>query len=541
MAFLTGPEPPNPATTASAQTGTNISTAIANSFLNNPNQVTQQGNLTYTPSGDSITLNDPANPGVQYTIPRYQVTQTLNEPYASTENYGAGAKLRLAGLGYSQAGKLQDILGRDVSLDNAPALGDPNTIRNISEPSSTFADAGAQQTSISGYGQPSTTFGTTPGSIFGFGDAGGITRSYGPQDNFSADRARVEQSLFERVNPQLDRQRQQIQQQLADQGIRYGSPAYTAAMDDFNRQANDMRLAITAQGGQEQQRLADMAAKQAGFQNAAQMQEYQQQQGRGQFYNAAEQQAFAEAQARGQFGNAAQQALYEQMIGAGQFRNAAQAAAFQQAQARGQFGNAAIAQQLAQRQAALNAQNQTRNQYLSELYAQRNQPINEISALLSGSQLSQPQWANWNQAQIPTTDIAGLINQNFAQQSANAQMQSQLFGNILGAAGNIGTGLALRSDRKVKENIHRIGTVFSATEHPVEEPTSAGALADDEPGRRKRLPIYSYSYKDDPTSTRHVGPMAQDVEKTDPGAVTTIRGVKHIDPKRVMGSILRAA
>jgi hypothetical protein len=57
----------------------------------------------------------------------------------------------------------------------------------------------------------------------------------------------------------------------------------------------------------------------------------------------------------------------------------------------------------------------------------------------------------------------------------------------------------------------------------------------------KKLPIYSYAYKDDPTSTRHIGPMAQDVEKIVPDAVTSIGGRKHIYPDRVMGSILRAA
>jgi len=57
----------------------------------------------------------------------------------------------------------------------------------------------------------------------------------------------------------------------------------------------------------------------------------------------------------------------------------------------------------------------------------------------------------------------------------------------------------------------------------------------------KKLPIYRYAYKDDPASTAHIGPMAQDVEKIDPGAVKTIRGVKHIQPERVMGNILRAA
>ena len=74
----------------------------------------------------------------------------------------------------------------------------------------------------------------------------------------------------------------------------------------------------------------------------------------------------------------------------------------------------------------------------------------------------------------------------------------------------------------------------------------------DEPGRRaayvrdvdqdeqKKLPIYEYSFKADPTSTRHIGPMAQDVEKLDKEAVFTRNGVKHIDKTR-LGSILKVA
>ncbi|MEO1108749.1 MAG: hypothetical protein AAFX90_12580 [Pseudomonadota bacterium] len=48
--------------------------------------------------------------------------------------------------------------------------------------------------------------------------------------------------------------------------------------------------------------------------------------------------------------------------------------------------------------------------------AERNQPINEITALLSGSQVSHPNFVNANTAQIPTTDVAGNINANYNQQ-----------------------------------------------------------------------------------------------------------------------------
>jgi len=77
----------------------------------------------------------------------------------------------------------------------------------------------------------------------------------------------------------------------------------------------------------------------------------------------------------------------------------------------------------------------------------------------------------------------------------------------------------------VKDVGERMGTVFAA----------------DAEGERKQLPIYEYAYKDDPMSTRHIGPMAQDVERVDKRAVKTIGGVKHIKPDMVMGSIMRAA
>lgn len=72
-------------------------------------------------------------------------------------------------------------------------------------------------------------------------------------------------------------------------------------------------------------------------------------------------------------------------------------------------------------------------QAFQEGQATRNQPINEITALLSGSQVSQPNFVNANMPTIPTTDTAGLINQNYNQrlqawQQNNAQSQGLLGG-----------------------------------------------------------------------------------------------------------------
>jgi hypothetical protein len=322
----------------------------------------------------------------------------------------------------------------------------------------------------------------------GIGDAGAITKDYGPADNFSADRARVEESLYGRLNPQLALERGNIEQRLADQGIRYGSQAYTNAMDDYSRQANDARLAVTQTAGQEQQRMNDMAAQRAGFQNAAQQQQYQ------------------------------------QLLQSGTFANQAQQQAYQQEALRGQFANSALAQNFAQNQARLSAQNAQRSQYLTEQTALRNQPINEITALMSGSQVQQPNFVNANQNSIANTDIAGLINNRFSQDMDAYKQQSANFNSLMGGIFGAMGGLA-KSDRREKEDIERMGTVLAATPE----------------GEDKKLPIYEYSYKnDDPDSARHIGPMAQDLEKVDRKAVKTIKGVKYIDKTR-LGSILKVA
>jgi hypothetical protein len=459
------PQPPNPYATAAAATGTNVGTAIANKYLNQVNQVTPQGSLTYNQTGN-YAWTDPTS-GQVYNIPSFTATQTPSAQQQAIQGQQEAAAYNLAGMANAQSGRVSNILSTPFDPNaGGPARGDPNTILNAQRAKTSFDPGGQIQTQ--------------------FGDAGPITRTYGPEDNFSADRQRVEESLMARMNPQLERERSNIEQRLADQGIRYGSQAYTSAMDDYNRQATDARFAAVGQAGAEQQRMNQMAGSLAAFQNAAQGQEYQQQLGRGTFANAGQGQQFTQ--------------------------NAAQAG----------FNNAGLAQQLAQAQSGFNASNAARNAYLQEQYAGRNQPLNEISALMSGSQVSQPNWINTPGSQIATTDIGGLINQNFNQQMGNYQAQNQNWQQTMG--GILGAGASILSDERAKENVVPMGTVFAAGED----------------GKRKQLPISEWSYKGDPA--RHVGPMAQDVERIDRRAVTTgADGAKRIYPERVMGSILRAA
>jgi len=75
-----------------------------------------------------------------------------------------------------------------------------------------------------------------------------------------------------------------------------------------------------------------------------------------------------------------------------------------------------------------------------DLLTERNQPINEISALLSGSQVSQPNWVNPPQSQVANTDYAGLVSNNYAQQMAGYNQRQQMFGDIMGGMFGLGAG-----------------------------------------------------------------------------------------------------
>lgn len=70
--------------------------------------------------------------------------------------------------------------------------------------------------------------------------------------------------------------------------------------------------------------------------------------------------------------------------------------------------------------------------------ATRNQPINEITALMSGSQVSSPNYAPTNMSPIATTDFAGLQQQGYANQMNNYNQQMQQRNSIMGGLFGLG-------------------------------------------------------------------------------------------------------
>ena len=291
-----------------------------------------------------------------------------------------------------------------------------------------------------------------------------------------------QQAILSRVAPELQRRRAALETQLANQGIPRGSEAYNEAITEQQQQENDAIQQAALQGLQ-----LDMAARAQGFGERQAAAQFANQAALGQFgmgttgldvYNRALQQnvntALAQQQARnaaiaqnfGQ-GQAAQQmqnqaiaqnqdaalrAYQALLAGQGQAfgqqmdvqaaRNAAlaqnQAIAAQQQQ----MANAAQLQQY--NQALQNAQfgNTALQQSLQQQLALRNQPINEIAALMSGVQVNMPQFQGYQGANVAAapifagTQAAGdFAQRNYANQTAAYNAKMGLLGDIAGAAG----------------------------------------------------------------------------------------------------------
>ena len=144
---------------------------------------------------------------------------------------------------------------------------------------------------------------------------------------------------------------------------------------------------------------------------------------------------------------------------------------------------------------------QARGQGFSEQAYQRNEPINTLNAVRSGSQVTNPNSFYVNAPQQATTAGADLLgaagmtgnaaiaNANAANANRNAMMQG-LF--------SLG-GAAMMSDIRTKENIKYLGELTNG------------------------LPFYEFEYKPEFKAVggegKFIGVMAQDVEKVQPKAV----------------------
>jgi len=356
-------------------------------------------------------------------------------------------------------------------------------------------------------------------------------------------------AILARLTPQLERQQRLNAQNLANQGLVVGGEAYKNAMLDQSQQQNDLLTQAALQGIS-----LDTAANQQGFNqalatgqfgNLGTQQNFANALGAQQAQNAAQGQGFNQQLQSGQFGNQAQlasfganlqnqqaqnqaiaqnygqglnaQQLANQAIGQnfgqgitaqnaanaavsqnfGQGMNAQNAAnaAIQQnqnaASQQQQLANAAQLQQYNQNLGSAQFANSAATQDLQTQLALRNQPLNEITGLMSGSQLQMPQFQGYNPTNIaPAPIFAGSQAQGAADMQRYGIQQSGANATTSGLFNLAGAAIA-SSDRRLKSNIERIGT--------------------------HKLGIGIYEY--DIFGERQQGVMADEVEKVMPEAV----------------------
>ena len=205
----------------------------------------------------------------------------------------------------------------------------------------------------------------------------------------------AQELILKRLNPTIESGDVSFRQQLANQGLAPGTEAYDKAFRNREMSKNDLYSQAALQGIG-----LDMSARQ---------------------------QSVNELLGLGTFGNQAQ------LAGAGLYNTAM-----------GQnFGQGITGQNLGYNQALNKAQfqNTAQQQQLAQDLALRSQPLQELAAIMGGSQIQLPQFSGYqpvNVAAAPTYNAAqsqyqGQLGQANAQNAANSQMMSGLFG--LGAAG----------------------------------------------------------------------------------------------------------
>jgi hypothetical protein len=429
------PAPPDPAAVARAQTGSNISTAIANALLGNANTIGPNGRSTFAQTG----MTAFTGPDGRIEIPQFTQSIELSpeQQQLLQQQNQLGQNVNALALGQTQ--RLQNVLSQPFSTAGLPqggALPDDAPSYNAlpAAPGLGRLGAGPQ------YAMGSTTF----------GDVTGPQRSVGPAD-YSQDRQRVEQALMSRINPQLDRDRSGLETKLINQGFVRGTQGFNDAMDEVSRQGTDARMQAILAGGQEQSRMAGLDLAQ------------------GQFANSAQQQAFEQARQRGLFGlgataqnnQAAQLQFQDEAARLGQ-NNAATQWEYGTEADRTRYGDTMAQQQFGNRMNLAGARDTSRERAFQEQLALRNQPINEISALMSGGRVDIPQFAPYHPGTVNPTDIGGyqyntaaLNQQNYASQLAQQNaMMGGLFG--LGSAAVLG-GARYFSDRRLKRSVRDLG------------------------------------------------------------------------------------
>lgn len=482
------PEPPDPMETAQTQSSMNRDTAITQHLLNMVNQVTPDGSLTYSQSGQFF---QPSKTGDTYWFNSKTGEYTQKDPFAGASS-GKPTSVPTVGLGndgngmFNNAGKKgagsaaskpagtgdwEQVTGNLTPTWTATTTLSPEQQKiydQINKSKLNLSTTAAEQSEflrkylskgLDTSGVPEQwaylgkKYNSDLGPDYSTNVGPGYVTSYAGADDFSADRQKVEDALMARQQPGLAQDEERIRAQLINAGLRPGSEGFNAEMDRLSRNTNDARMAAILGAGEEQARMVGMARDAAAFGN-------------------------------------------ESILARMQAQN-------QASMGKKTFENSVIMDKA-------NFQNNSRATALNELYAERARPLNEITALLSGSQNNTPQFVNTPQTSVAGVDYSGMVSDNYKAQVANSNAQmGGLFG-LLSAP----FSMFKFSDRRLKKDIQRLGE------------------------RRNGLPWYQFRYIwEDASSPLHEGVMSDDVRRLMPDKPEAIKvdgGYDMVDYSKIL-------
>lgn len=247
-----------------------------------------------------------------------------------------------------------------------------------------------------------------------------------------ATRAKVRDAMLSRVNTDISRDRDSAASTLTARGIPRGSEAWNREMEGFDRQQTDARYQAELSSGQ------------------------------------AAQQQFSQDLARRQQGISEEDSLQRATIA---------------------YRQQGMSEQQAQQAASLDL----RRQAITELLAGRQTPLNEISALRSGSQVAPLSFQPYTGVNAGAAPVFGAAQSQYGANADAFNAQAQGQNNTMSGLFSLGAAALplMFSDRRLKSNIRRIGM------------HSAG------------VPLYAF----DIFGSREIGVMADEVLTVRPHAV----------------------
>jgi len=399
MGKSSAPPPPDYQQLATQQGAQNRETAIAEWQLNNANQTTPWGSKTTT----KLSGTDPAT-GLPYGDTAYSVNTTLDPTDQANLNKQREIQSSLMNLAPSALNNVWSQIGKAPTPENLPPM------------SYAVDTGGGQQLDFSGL--PGAQYGTQASPIQSSLDFSGAPALGNPD----AIRNQVTNSAYNqfmsRFAPAAAQQQNALNTRIANMGgVSDSDAARRMTGGLLTSQGDQLRQAAfdaISRGGEEAQRQFGMGLQ-------------------------ARQQATGEIGQQGQFYNAAQ----GQQFGQGMENVAAHNAALQMTAnllgQQNQQNNALNQQNIQNAFANANLANASRAQGLTEQSSLRQMRLNELMALLSGSQVQQPTFQPVTATNIQPAPIfqAGQAQWNAQQQLAanQANQSNSMMGGLASMAG----------------------------------------------------------------------------------------------------------